>query len=55
MDKLEAQPEPGMDTLFKAMKKRYNDPRTAAMPYLGTRTGNVYDWISYKDTMDIAK
>lgn len=48
-------PEPGIDTIFKAMMKRYNDPIKAARPFLGTRKGMEYEWMSFKDTIDTAK
>lgn len=54
-EELAAMPEPGVDTIFKAMIKRYDDPRTSAMPFLGTRNGAVYEWMNYKETVDTAK
>jgi len=44
-----------MDTLYKAMMKRYNDPRCAAMEFLGTRNGKIYEWMTYKEMVDTAK
>ena len=55
LDDLKAMPEEGMDTVFKAMMKRYNDPKMAAKPFLGTRTGLKYEWLSYKETVNTAK
>lgn len=55
LDELKAEPEPGIDTIYKAMMKRYNDPNKAAMPFLGTRHGSAYKWMSYKEAVDTAK
>lgn len=55
MDELKAMPEPGVDTLYKAMMKRYNNPDKAAMPFLGTRKGMEYEWMTLKETIDTAQ
>lgn len=49
---MESSPYPGVDTLFKAMKR--NLERIPNKPWLGTRNGDKYDWLTWKECMDIA-
>jgi hypothetical protein len=53
LDQLEGFAVPGVDTLYKAMvrlvqKHPNND-------FLGTRVGDKYEWLSVRDTADIAE
>ena len=59
-------PEPGVDTLYKAIQKRANGPN-AGKRFFGTKNPNPigkneagvltykYDWMSYKEVADTAK
>jgi len=46
MDKLESLPEPGMDTLVKGFET--NVKRMPDQEFLGTRNGNHYEWMTFK-------
>lgn len=46
LEKLETEPYPGVDTLFKAMQ--YNLEKMPDADLLGTRVGNEYRWITWK-------
>ena len=52
MDKLECLPEPGMDTLLKAFEA--NVKRIPDREFLGTREGDHYEWISWKQAQRAA-
>jgi len=55
MDELNVYPYPGIDTLYKSLRRRADDPRMGAMPWLGTRVGTQYQWMSMKESADTAK
>ena len=52
LDTLESLPFPGVDTLFKAMKR--NLERIPNCPWLGTRVGDHYEWLTWKECMDLS-
>ena len=53
LDTLEVLPYPGVDTLYKAMKR--NLERIPNIPWLGTRVGDKYEWITWAESMDLAQ
>jgi hypothetical protein len=53
LDTLESLPFPGVDTLFKAMDR--NLKRIPNNPWLGTRVGDHYEWITWKEAMDLSQ
>lgn len=53
LDTLEVLPHPGVDTLFKAMAR--NLERIPNKPWLGTRVGDKYEWITWKEAMDLSQ
>jgi long-subunit acyl-CoA synthetase (AMP-forming) len=53
LDTLEVDPYPGVNTLFKAMER--NLKRIPDHPWLGTRVGDLYEWMTWKESMDIAQ
>jgi long-subunit acyl-CoA synthetase (AMP-forming) len=55
MDALNSFPEKGIDTVHKAMMKRYGNPDQKKMDFLGTRHGTEYKWMTYEETVDQAK
>jgi len=46
MDTLECWPFPGVDTLLKAFER--NCELTPNAEFLGTRTKDTYEWVTYK-------
>ena len=53
LDTLEALPAPGVDTLFKACQRNYE--RIPNNEWLGTRVGDKYEWMTWKDSLDYAQ
>jgi hypothetical protein len=53
LDTLEVLPHPGVDTLFKAMAR--NLERIPNKPWLGTRVGDKYEWITWEEAMDLSQ
>jgi long-chain acyl-CoA synthetase len=53
LDTLEVYDTPGVDTLFKAMQS--NLERIPNNPWLGTRVGDHYEWMTWTECMDIAQ
>ena len=55
MEKLDVEPYPGVDTVFKAMN--YNLERRPDAPLFGSvkKKGADYEWLSWKQSMDRAK
>ena len=53
LDVLETLPHPGVDTLFKAVQRNYD--RIPNNEWLGTRVGDKYEWMSWKDSLDYAQ
>jgi len=47
MDELKSLPAPGIDTLPKAFEANVN--RLPDHPFLGTRNGNHYEWMTFKE------
>jgi long-chain acyl-CoA synthetase len=53
LDTLVAWPYPGVDTLFKACERNYN--KIPNNDWLGTRVGDTYEWMTWKDSIDTAR
>ena len=53
LDTLEALPFPGVDTLYKAFKR--NVQRIGNNQMLGTRVGDAYQWMTWKQVEDRAR
>ena len=53
LDTLEALAYPGIDTLYAAMHR--NAKRIADNGWLGTRVGNEYKWLSWKEVAEISE
>lgn len=53
LDTLEAVPFPGVDTLFKAVQRNYD--RIPNNEWLGTRVGDKYEWMSWKESLEYAQ
>ena len=55
IDELKVEPAPGINTLYKALYARVNDPTKCDLPFMGTRKGDMYEWMSIKEAASIAK
>ena len=53
LDTLEALPNPGVDTLYKAFKR--NLDRIPNNEWLGTRVGDKYEWMTWRESLDYAQ
>jgi long-chain acyl-CoA synthetase len=45
----------GTSTVYAALEKLYKDPIKCNKPFLGTKVGAAYEWMTIKDTWDTAK
>ena len=55
LDELKVEPYPGIDTLYKALYRRANDPRMSQLPMMGTRVGDKYEWMNAKEVASTAR
>jgi hypothetical protein len=53
LDTLVAWPYPGIDTLFKACQRNYE--KIPNNEWLGTRVGDKYEWMTWRDSIDTAR
>ena len=52
LEELQAVEHPGIDTMYAALYK--NVETIPDKPFLGTRVGNEYQWLSWKEVADLA-
>jgi long-subunit acyl-CoA synthetase (AMP-forming) len=53
LDDLYALPFEGIDTLYKAMQR--NIEKFPNLDFLGTRVGDKYEWMTYRDMVNVAE
>lgn len=53
IDDLYALPFDGVDTLYRALQR--NVKRIPNNDFLGTRVGDKYEWLSFRDVADISE
>ena len=49
------EPFPGVNTIYKALMRRADDPVLGAKDMLGTKVGKEYQWMSWKLVAETAK